>query len=471
MRSLHKLLKRLKKRFVKWLLSDLEELRIGTRTTTITPDYIRSPTIYGGPSDRVDEYKKHARFILAGGNAIFDRGVFTEYFGNFLLYADLKPGATLTTSGSVTRPENVFRPGDTYATIDTSGGACVIELTGINIPTTSSVSTNRAFIQFHGTSGTVDVKIEVQGKSGTWYTVYEGTVSIGVGKLIITDTLLSKGLAFPDEWPAKGIRVTFSNASSNPFYIRQIGVIGERNPVEAMPYLPVGGGRIYGDLIFGKEYATLRPESDGKMYIGSTDTWVGAIHAYNFIGYTLEINDIDRNTRLKIEYLSADDTVSFSTPYATTRFRFDNDIYLAGDLFCHGVLRHARLEAINKGLSDSTVTETSESLKQELSPDSGHSWLAYVEGVHIVANNPGGSGCTLYIQVRALLDDDSEVSLSDWLSVGEGSSLDDWLRWIYDAVPNGRTIKAIRLYAYCSATPASGSEPTVRIDKVVGLQV
>lgn len=127
-------------------------------------------------------------------------------------------------------------------------------------------------------------------------------------------------------------------------------------------------------------------------------------------------------------------------------------------------------KVVNKGGSGVTVTETSETLKQEVTPDPDYRYFTYVEGIRIVADNPSGSGCTMYLQPRALLDDDTEVNLSDWIEVSEGSSLDDWLRWIYDAVGGGRTVKAIRLYAYCSAAPASGNEPIVRIDKVVGLQ-
>ena len=65
----------------------------------------------------------------------------------------------------------------------------------------------------------------------------------------------------------------------------------------------------------------------------------------------------------------------------------------------------------------------------------------------------------------------SEANLSDWISVTEGGAFDDWLRFIYDAIPHGRTIRAIRLYAYCSVTPSTGYEPVVNIEKVCGLMV
>jgi len=230
---------------------------------------------YVGDGNRGIAYSKFAGFATCNINAIFDRAVWTEYFGNFLLYADLKPGAVLSTSGSISNPENVFRPGDSYATLDTSGGSCVIELTGISIPVTSSVSSNRAFVQFHGGGGSVYLKIEVQGKSGTWYTVFEDTVDIGTGRLVISDPLTSKGVVYPDEWPATGIRVTFSNSTSNPFWVRQVGVLGGRNPLEAMPYLPLCGGSLYGSL---------RPSSTNTYDLGSSSyKWRNVyLHHLNF---------------------------------------------------------------------------------------------------------------------------------------------------------------------------------------------
>ncbi|RLG82532.1 MAG: hypothetical protein DRO09_00110 [Thermoprotei archaeon] len=134
-------------------------------------------------------------------------------------------------------------------------------------------------------------------------------------------------------------------------------------------------------------------------------------------------------------------------------------------------LKKARIPTINKGGSDVTVTETSETLKQEITPDTGYSFIWYVSSVNIVFNNPSGSGVTLYYSVKVLLDDGSESTIfSDTVSEGGGGNnvLDEYN--FFDNISNGRTIKAIRLYAYCSAEPASGYEPTIRIDYVRGLQ-
>jgi len=123
---------------------------------------------------------------------------------------------------------------------------------------------------------------------------------------------------------------------------------------------------------------------------------------------------------------------------------------------------------LNKGNASSvTVTETSETLKQSVTPDLN--FMYYVDGVHVVANNPAGSGATLYFKVKAELSTGSEIELSSE-TVAEGNSFDSWLRWPYDSITNEGVVKSIKLYAYCSAAPASGYEPTVQLERVTGLQ-
>ena len=130
-----------------------------------------------------------------------------------------------------------------------------------------------------------------------------------------------------------------------------------------------------------------------------------------------------------------------------------------------------RVISVSKGLDAVTVTETVLTLKQELVPDEGFYGFAYVEGIRVRAENPTGSGVNLFFVIKVLLDDGSEVGLHDEVLVGEGNVFDDCLRWIYDAIPHGRMIRAVRLYAYCSGLPASGYEPSINIEKVVGVMV
>jgi len=126
---------------------------------------------------------------------------------------------------------------------------------------------------------------------------------------------------------------------------------------------------------------------------------------------------------------------------------------------------------LNKGNTTSAqVTETSLTLKQEVTPD--NDFIGYVERIHVVATNPAGSGATLYFMLKALLSDGTtEVDLLDAEeSVAEGASFDDWLIDVMDAIPSNEKISAIRLYAYCDLAPAVGYEPTVQLERVVGVQ-
>lgn len=128
------------------------------------------------------------------------------------------------------------------------------------------------------------------------------------------------------------------------------------------------------------------------------------------------------------------------------------------------------LAVLNSGYTEEPVTTTTKSPHHAVAPDPDYDYIAYVEGVRVTGSNPSGSGVTLYFDVVALLDDESEVSLSGEVAVEEGTTYDDWLRWMLDAVPSGRSITQIILYAYCSATPASGYEPTLALARVTGIQ-
>jgi hypothetical protein len=125
---------------------------------------------------------------------------------------------------------------------------------------------------------------------------------------------------------------------------------------------------------------------------------------------------------------------------------------------------------LNKGNASSVqVTETALTQKQEVTPD--NDFIGWVNRIHVQANNPSGSGCTLYFMLRAVKSDDTEDDLLDSEeSVAEGESFDDWLIDVMDAVTTNEKVKAIRLYAYCSQAPNAGNEPTVQLEKVVGVQ-
>ena len=125
---------------------------------------------------------------------------------------------------------------------------------------------------------------------------------------------------------------------------------------------------------------------------------------------------------------------------------------------------------LNKGCqSPAQVTESAPTLKQSVQPDKQR--ILLVESIHVVADNPSGSGVTLYFMLKALLEDESEVNLLDQEEeIAEGMSFDDWLIDIMQKIPNQSRINEVRLYAYCSSTPNEGFEPTIHLERVVGVQ-
>lgn len=125
---------------------------------------------------------------------------------------------------------------------------------------------------------------------------------------------------------------------------------------------------------------------------------------------------------------------------------------------------------LNKGNGTAAqVTETTPTLKQSVTPD--NDFISLISTIHVVANNPDGSGVTLYFMLRAVTSDDSEVDLLDAEEeVAEGKSFDDRLLFVMEKIPSNEKIKGVRLYAYCSATPAEGYEPTVQLERVTGVQ-
>jgi hypothetical protein len=126
---------------------------------------------------------------------------------------------------------------------------------------------------------------------------------------------------------------------------------------------------------------------------------------------------------------------------------------------------------LSKGNATSVlITETALTLQQSVMPDSD--FIGLLDSIHVVANNPTGSGATLYFMLRALLSDGvTEVDLLDAEeSVAEGSSFDDVLIDVMSNITSNEKIKEIRLYAYCSITPATGYEPDLQLEKVTGVQ-
>jgi len=119
---------------------------------------------------------------------------------------------------------------------------------------------------------------------------------------------------------------------------------------------------------------------------------------------------------------------------------------------------------------DKTVTEISWALKDECLAEAPREYLVALQ-VMIEYSNPAGSGVDLYVEVRLHFDDCTEA-IVDSLMVAEGvtDSREYLASHIARALANGKMVKAVRLYAYVSATPVGGYEPTVRLRRVSAYQ-
>jgi hypothetical protein len=118
-----------------------------------------------------------------------------------------------------------------------------------------------------------------------------------------------------------------------------------------------------------------------------------------------------------------------------------------------------------------TVTETTLTLKDEVGPLANRvSLLPMV--VKYSANNPTGSGATLYVTLRAVYSDGATTDI-DSRSLDAGTSVDVAITGeaLYDLFSDGKILQKIQLLAYCSTTPATGYEPTVTLSKVAGISM
>ena len=113
------------------------------------------------------------------------------------------------------------------------------------------------------------------------------------------------------------------------------------------------------------------------------------------------------------------------------------------------------------------VVETERSLKLAVR---GRGCLVPLLAV-LAVSNPSGSGCTVYIDLVLAHGDGSETTV-DSFSVAEGST--ESRSYTADAVArafrDGVSVVEVRVYAYCSATPAPGYEPGIALE-VYGVQL
>ena len=117
-----------------------------------------------------------------------------------------------------------------------------------------------------------------------------------------------------------------------------------------------------------------------------------------------------------------------------------------------------------------TVTETSWTLKEEILPDSGFSVLVPFM-IRIKYDNPSGSGVTLYIKFSIYYSDGTEQDVYSF-EVAEGTSNEKEypLSVMVRGFVSGKYPKSVRVYAYCSASPASGYEPSIQVTDFAGIE-
>jgi len=117
-----------------------------------------------------------------------------------------------------------------------------------------------------------------------------------------------------------------------------------------------------------------------------------------------------------------------------------------------------------------TVTETTATLKDSCGP-TGNKKVFYPLGIRIYGNNPTGSGVTLTVEPRLYHSDGSESPLTSFdVAEGNTKTVDYVVADIQSEFKDDVAVVEVRLYAYCSATPAEGKEPEVRFMLVSGIQ-
>jgi len=171
-----------------------------------------------------------------------------------------------------------------------------------------------------------------------------------------------------------------------------------------------------------------------------------------------------------VEIRNGYDLIMYSDDGVTQKVRVDGatgDVSVGGSLIVS-----APYSILGRSYAGTavTVTETVATLKDSAAPVSPKNVLYPLNAV-VDASNPTGSTVTLYVEVRLLHSDGTETTI-DSFSVAEGATATrDYLSTdIAKGFKDGVSVVAVRLYAYCSATPATGYEPSVTLTSVKAMQ-
>ncbi|MEM2365637.1 MAG: hypothetical protein ABIM44_04900 [candidate division WOR-3 bacterium] len=150
----------------------------------------------------------------------------------------------------------------------------------------------------------------------------------------------------------------------------------------------------------------------------------------------------------------------------------EEKLHVIGNIKIEGEIQNAIMNSLKnyEGITV-TVTETDLTLKDEVWPSINRVSLIpmYIE---YSANNPSGSGVTLTVVCRAVYTDETTTDLrTDQVNEGDTLSVSFTPEGLYRLLVDEKVLSRIQLLAYCSETPAEGYEPTVTLNRVVGLSM
>jgi len=169
----------------------------------------------------------------------------SRLYGNECLWVDLH--GSVSTSGTITNPNNVFRTGDTYNQFSsTTGTNNPIVYTIDKIFSSTSAVNNRRICIFAHIGFTCDLKIEVKNSSGNYETVFDESHTFGTARWSFFRH--DPEISYPADWSIQGLRFTFDNYGTTTRYIGQIGITNIRNH-NTFPYIARGGGNLYDNSV------------------------------------------------------------------------------------------------------------------------------------------------------------------------------------------------------------------------------
>jgi len=134
------------------------------------------------------------------------------------------------------------------------------------------------------------------------------------------------------------------------------------------------------------------------------------------------------------------------------------------------LLKFGRIATYKEADTQKTVTETDWALKGRVEP--GSSFLGMVPlAIHYDLNNPSGSGVALDTTIQLVFKSGQKEEVQN-ITIPEGEAFTQKITTeeLAEHFISGDEVNAVELYARCSSTPTSGSEPSVWLKLVGGFE-